>query len=586
MALQLTDYMEINRGGTPGTTGGTTGAYYVGLLSDLSALLLASSVLTGVPVAPTAAFSTSTTQLATTAFVQAAIPSLTSYAPLASPAFTGTPTVPTATALTSTTQAASTAYADAAVLVEKTRALAAESLLAPLSSPALTGVPVAPTAAAGTNTTQISTTAFVTAAVAAVTLTPASVAPLMDGTAAVGTSLLYARQDHVHPTDTSRAPLASPTLTGTPAAPTATAGTSTTQIATTSFVDTSYAPLASPSLTGTPTMPTAGAGTNTTQGASTAFVTTAIANAITSVYTMGGAWDASAGTFPAGSVKGETYLVTVAGTVNGVIFNVGDSLISNLAGASTTTFSGNWIHDIGALSSVEITTALGYTPANIASPTFTGAPAAPTAAAGTSTTQIATTAFVATSYAPLASPALTGTPTVPTATAGTSTTQAASTAFVAAATALDLPLAGGTMSGAIAMGANKITGLANGSAATDAAAFGQIATALATYAPIASPALTGTPVAPTAAVSTNTTQLATTAFVLGQAATVAPLPNTQTAVVGTSLLYARQDHVHKEALTTLAFAAATRILTYTDESAAATAIDISNSAWMKYAVAP
>ncbi len=37
-----------------------------------------------------------------------------------------------------------------------------------------------------------------------------------------------------------------------------------------------------------------------------------------------------------------------------------------------------------------------------------------------------------------------------------------------------LPSAGGTMSGAIAMGSNKITGLANGSAAQDAAAFGQV----------------------------------------------------------------------------------------------------------------
>lgn len=35
---------------------------------------------------------------------------------------------------------------------------------------------------------------------------PSTVAPLMDGTAAVGTSALYARQDHVHPTDTTRAP--------------------------------------------------------------------------------------------------------------------------------------------------------------------------------------------------------------------------------------------------------------------------------------------------------------------------------------------------------------------------------------------
>lgn len=63
-------------------------------------------------------------------------------------------------------------------------------------------------------------------------------APLMSGTAAVGTSASYARADHVHPTDTSRAPLASPHFTGTPTAPTATAGTATTQIATTAFVST------------------------------------------------------------------------------------------------------------------------------------------------------------------------------------------------------------------------------------------------------------------------------------------------------------------------------------------------------------
>ena len=71
------------------------------------------------------------------------------------------------------------------------------------------------------------------------------------------------------------APIASPTLTGTPAAPTAGAGTNTTQIATTAFATTAdnlKANLASPALTGTPTAPTAGAGTNTTQIATTAFV--------------------------------------------------------------------------------------------------------------------------------------------------------------------------------------------------------------------------------------------------------------------------------------------------------------------------
>ena len=34
---------------------------------------------------------------------------------------------------------------------------------------------------------------------------PATAAPLMDGTAAVGTATKYAREDHVHPSDTSRA---------------------------------------------------------------------------------------------------------------------------------------------------------------------------------------------------------------------------------------------------------------------------------------------------------------------------------------------------------------------------------------------
>ena len=63
-----------------------------------------------------------------------------------------------------------------------------------------------------------------------------STSPQMDGTAAVGTETTWAHGDHVHPTDTSRAPIASPTFTGTPKAPTAAAGTNTTQIATTAFV--------------------------------------------------------------------------------------------------------------------------------------------------------------------------------------------------------------------------------------------------------------------------------------------------------------------------------------------------------------
>lgn len=103
---------------------------------------------------------------------------------------------------------------------------------APSASPTLTGTPLSTTAAVNTNTTQIATTAFVVGQAGTAT-------PIIDGTGTVGSSLLYARQDHIHPTDTSRAPLASPALTGVPTAPTAAAGTATTQIATTAFVNSS-----------------------------------------------------------------------------------------------------------------------------------------------------------------------------------------------------------------------------------------------------------------------------------------------------------------------------------------------------------
>jgi len=60
--------------------------------------------------------------------------------------------------------------------------------------------------------------------------------PIMDGTAAPGVAAAVSRGDHIHPSDLTRAPLASPIFTGTPAAPTATAGTNSTQIATTAYV--------------------------------------------------------------------------------------------------------------------------------------------------------------------------------------------------------------------------------------------------------------------------------------------------------------------------------------------------------------
>ena len=92
------------------------------------------------------------------------------------------------------------------------------------------------------------------------------------------------------------------------------------------------------------------------------------------------------------------------------------------------------------------------TVAFIASPTFTGTPAGPTAAANTSTTQLATTAFVMTElgdYAPIASPTFTGT---------------------VNADALDAPLAINAQTGTtytfIAGDAGKLVTSSNGSAQT------------------------------------------------------------------------------------------------------------------------
>ncbi len=74
------------------------------------------------------------------------------------------------------------------------------------------------------------------------------------------------------------APLASPTFTGDPKAPTPSTADNDTSIATTAYVQAnlaSYAPKASPALTGVPTAPTASAGNNSTQIATTAYVDTA-----------------------------------------------------------------------------------------------------------------------------------------------------------------------------------------------------------------------------------------------------------------------------------------------------------------------
>ena len=132
---------------------------------------------------------------------------------------------------------------------------------APLASPALTGSPSAPTAVSGTNTTQVATTAFVQQAI--VDFGPgdmlkaaydanndgkvdaAEVADAAPWAGITGKPTSFTPASHSHPISQvtglqaaldAKAALASPALTGTPTAPTAVAGTNTTQLATTAFV--------------------------------------------------------------------------------------------------------------------------------------------------------------------------------------------------------------------------------------------------------------------------------------------------------------------------------------------------------------
>jgi hypothetical protein len=105
--------------------------------------------------------------------------------------------------------------------------------------------------------------------------------------------------------------------------------------------------------------------------------------------------------------------------------------------------------------------------------------------------------------APLISPSLTGIPTAPTATAGTNTTQLATTAFNAAAVLVETNRA----TAAEALKANIASPTFTGTVNIPTGAV------IADYALLASPAFTGVPTAPTASVGVSTTQIASTAFV-------------------------------------------------------------------------
>lgn len=113
------------------------------------------------------------------------------------------------------------------------------------------------------------------------------------------------------------------------------------------------------------------------------------------------------------------------------------------------------------------TSTASSTYAPLASPALTGVPTAPTAAANTNTTQIATTAYVQTELADLVASAPSTLDTLNELAASLGNDANFATT-VTNSLAAKLPLAGGTMTGAIAMGTNKITGLGDPTNAQDA----------------------------------------------------------------------------------------------------------------------
>ena len=152
--------------------------------------------------------------------------------------------------------------------------------------------------------------------------------------------------------------------------------------------------------------------------------------------------DVTAG--PGSGSKAAT-LVATANVIGIITANAPAAVVSSVFGRVGAVTGG-----IGDYTVIQVTGA-----APLASPAFTGVPSAPTAAALTNTTQLATTAFTTAAVgvettrattaegllAPITSPVLTGTPTSTTAAPGTNTAQIATTAFVTAAIAA-IPAAG------------------------------------------------------------------------------------------------------------------------------------------------
>ena len=266
--------------------------------------------------------------------------------------------------------------------------------------------------------------------------------------------------------------------------------------------------IASPTITGTGTIAGTFTGNLTgnvtgSSGSTTGNAATATALATGRTFQLTGDVEASGVTFDG---TGNVSLTTVIGT--GAIVNADINSSAQIAYSKTNLTNSIVNADVNASAAIDWTK---IAPSSTVSTTELGYLDGVTSAIQTQLDAKLATATASSTYAPLASPALTGVPTAPTAAANTNTTQIATTAYVqteltdliggapgaldtlnelatalandasysttiTTALATKLPLAGGTMTGAIAMGTNKVTGLGTPTTSTDAATKGYVDT--------------------------------------------------------------------------------------------------------------
>jgi hypothetical protein len=224
----------------------------------------------------------------------------------------------------------------------------AQSYYAPISSPNFTGTPLAPTAPSATNTTQIATTAFVRGEITnLVNSAPTTLDTLSELAAALGNDPNFAT--------------------------------------TTASLIGLKSPINNPSFTGVVNLGSSVA----TGSVSSALNSSSLAGQPGSYY------------YPASSITAASVAYAT---------NAGNSLTTSQTNFLTLTISSSnvatqayvnnqgYLISSGSIASASNSASLGGIPAasyaQLTSPTFTGAPLAPTAASGTATTQIATTQFV------------------------------------------------------------------------------------------------------------------------------------------------------------------------------------------------